>query len=323
MVQETYRRLAERVPADRIHVITNGDQVGAVRRHLPTLPAANILVEPSSRNTAACIGLAAVRIATADPDGIMIVLPADSFVDPIEDFVKVIDTACAAADADGEIVVLGIPPTFPSTGYGYIHRGKLIRECNGIRMYGVLEFKEKPDVKTATEFVKNGEYFWNGGSFIWRVSTIMNAFRQFMPELHAALQRIGASLGTAQEAGVIASEYDKLESTSIDYGVMERAPSVKVVEATYKWDDVGTWKSMENIIKPDAAGNVVDASAELIDTATCTVIGEPGHLIATIGVSDLIIIQTPDATLVCHRDRAQDVKKIVDLLHEKGMDQYL
>jgi len=323
MIQQTFHRLVQRVPVERIHVITNGDQVDGIQRHLPDLPAGNVVVEPCSRNTAACIGLAAARLAKADPDGIMVVLPADSYVDPVADFLKVTDIACQAAAAEGEIVVLGITPTFPSTGYGYIHRGRQISERDGIKVFDVLAFKEKPDLKVAGEFIRSGDYYWNSGSFMWRVSTIMNAFREFMPDLYAALQRIGDAIGTPRETEVIAAEYEKLQNVSIDYGVMEHARSVKVVEASYKWDDVGTWKSMENIFPADAAGNVVDATAELIDTARCTIVGDPGHLIAAIGVSDLVIIQTPDATLICHRDRAQEVKKIVDKLHEKGMDSYL
>ena len=323
MIQQTAHRLVRRVPVERIHVITNGDQVDGIRRHLPNLPAGNVVVEPCSRNTAACIGLAAARVAKADPDGVMVVLPADSYVDPVDDFLKVMDAACEVADAEGEIAVLGIAPTFPSTGYGYIHRGRQISERDGIKVFDVLAFKEKPDLETAHEFIRSGEYYWNSGSFLWKVSTIMNAFREFMPGLYAALQRIGDAIGTGREAETIADEYEKLPSVSIDYGVMEHARSVKVVEACYKWDDVGTWKSMENIFPADSAGNVVDAAAEMIDTARCTIVGDPGHLIAAIGVSDLVIIQTPDATLVCHRDHAQDVKKIVDKLHEKGMDSYL
>ena len=187
----------------------------------------------------------------------------------------------------------------------------------------MLEFKEKPDLSTATAFFESGSYYWNSGSFIWKVSTIVNALCEFMPELHAALQRIADSLGTPQEDQVLAAEYQGLQSISIDYGVMEYARNVKVVEATYAWDDVGSWRSIENLRGRDDAGNVLEGRALALDTNDCTVIGDPEHLIATVGVDNLIIVHTPDATLVCRKDKAQDVKKIVDILKEKGMTDLL
>jgi mannose-1-phosphate guanylyltransferase len=323
MIQETFHRLTGRIPAERIHVITNSDQVDGVREHLPALPASNIVAEPAGRNTAACIGLAAVRIANADPDGLMVIVPSDSFIDPAAAFLRVIDCACKAAEQNAAMVVIGIPPTFPSTGYGYIHRGGLISEESGVRLFEVLEFKEKPDLSTATGFFESGSYYWNSGSFIWKVSTIVNALCEFMPELHAALQRIADSLGTPQEDQVVAAEYQGLQSISIDYGVMEYARNVKVVEATYAWDDVGSWRSIENLRGRDDAGNVLEGRALVLDTNDCTVIGDPEHLIATVGVDNLIIVHTPDATLVCRKDKAQDVKKIVDILKGKGMTDLL
>ena len=323
MLQETFQRLVGRIPSGNVHIITNCEQTDGVCRHLPELPSENILVEPASRNTAACIGLAAVRIEKADPDGVMVIVPSDSWVDPAENFLKVIDVACKTAAQGPEMVVIGIPPTYPATGYGYIQRGSLVSESDGVRVFDVRAFKEKPDAKTAADFINSGNYYWNSGSFIWKVSTILDALREFMPNLYAALERIRESLGTPGEVQVVAREYEQAKSISIDYGVMEFARNVKVIEATYKWDDVGTWRSVENFAKPDANGNVVEARAEMIDTQNCTIAGDPDHLIATIGVNDLIIIQTPDATLVCHKDRSQDVKKIVDLLAEHGLDGFL
>ena len=323
MIQETFARLAKRIPPERITVVASADHAGRIRQHLPTLAPGNVVVEPAGRNTAACIGLATVRIARQDPDGIMVIVPADSYIDPAERFLDVIEAACAAAAIGDTMVVIGIPPTFPATGYGYIQRGALLSDERGIKVFDVRAFKEKPDGETAQRFLSSGQFYWNSGSFIWKVTTILQAFREFMPDLHAALQRIAAGAGTPVEERLVADEYARLKSVSIDYGVMEFARSVKVVEATYRWDDVGCWKSVEEHVERDPNGNVVDAKVEMIDTAGCTIVGEPGHLIATVGIKDLIVVHTPDATLVCHKSRAQDVKKIVDRLAEKGMEEYL
>jgi len=323
MIQLTFQWLVPRIPPERIHVVTNSDQLDGVREHLPDLPAANVIGEPCGRSTAACIGLAAVKIAKTDPEGIMVVTPADSHIDPPSALMDVIDLACKAAESGDAMVVIGIPPTYPATGYGYIHRGELIREESGVKIFDMLEFKEKPDSETAAEFVESGEYYWNSGSFIWKVSTIMEAFREFMPELHTALQRIAESLDTPQEKEVLVEQYEGLDSISVDYGVMEHARNVKVVEATYAWDDVGSWRSLENLRNRDAAGNVLEGKLLVLDSSNCTVIGNQDHLIATVGVDNLIIVHTPDATLVCRKDQAQDVKKIVDMLKERGMTQFL
>ena len=323
MIQQTFCRLTHRIPAERIHVVTNTEQADGVREHLPELPPANIIAEPCGRNTAACIGLAAVRIEKIDPDATMVIVPADSYIDPDSAFAELIDLACKTALQNGVMVVIGIPPTYPSTGYGYIHRGEPAGDECGLKVFDVLEFKEKPDAETAEQFVKNGSYYWNSGSFIWKVSTIMDAFREFMPDLHAALQQISAGLGTPREDEVVAARYQSLPSISIDYGVMEHARNVKVVEATYAWDDVGSWRSLENLLERDYAGNVAQGKLLMIDSTNCTVIGEPDHLLAIVGVTDLIVVQTPDATLICSKDQAQDVKKVVDLLAEAGMTEYL
>jgi len=323
MIRQTFRRLVPMIPAEQIHVVTNCDQLDGVREHLPELPAANLIGEPCGRSTAACIGLAAVRIAKTDPQGIMVITPSDSYIDPPSAFREVIDLACRTAHSGDAMVVIGIPPAYPSTGYGYIHRGRPAREESGVKVFDVLEFKEKPDGKTAAEFVRSGEYYWNSGSFIWKVSTIMEAFREFMPDLHAALGRIAESVGTPRENEVLAAQYEGLESISIDYGVMEYARNVKVVEATYVWDDVGSWRSIENLRERDAAGNVLEGKLLALDSSNCTVIGNQDHLIATVGIDNLIIVHTPDATLVCRKDQAQDVRKIVDILKERGMTQFL
>jgi len=322
MIQQTFRRLTGSIPPERIHVITNAEQVDGVISHLPQVPAENIVAEPCSRNTAACIGLAAVRIARHDPDGIMVVVPADSHIDSTDAFLEVLKAACTAAESADTMVIIGIPPTFPATGYGYIRRGRQVFDSSGVKLFEVQEFKEKPDELTAAEFLRTGEYYWNSGSFIWKVSTIMAAFEEFMPELHDALLRIADSLGSPREAEVVAAEYERMPNTSIDYGVMEFARNVKVVEATYGWDDVGSWQSIENVRERDAQGNVVDGNHIVLDTANCTIMGDD-HLIAAVGVEDLVIIHTPDATLVCRKDRAQDVRKVVDQLHEKGLHEYL
>ena len=323
LVQMAVERIGGRVPAEHILVVTNELQVALLREQLPQLPRENIVAEPCGRGSAACIGLGALLIEQKDPNGAMIALPADHAMRPVDHFLAAADVACNVAVQDEKLVIFGIPPRWPSPEFGYIHRGERTADVNGIEVFGVSAFKEKPDPATAQEFVNSGEYYWNSGMFLWTVPTILEAMKTHMPPLHAALCEMRKALGTDRQVAVIAEQYEPLANTTIDYGVMEKADNVEVVEADFYWDDVGTWPAVAQYHEPDAAGNVVIGEAELFDANDCLVRAEDGHLIGIVGADDLVVVHTPDATLVCPRARAGHVRELVDQLKKHGKTKWL
>ena len=325
LIAETLARLDGLVPVERTSIVTHESQVGPLMAALGVGPAPAVIEEPYGRDTAACIGLAAVHVRRADPDGVMLVMPADQVIRPVERFQQVMQAAAEVASDGDALVTFGIKPTYPATGYGYVHRGPLVREVDGIPVYEVRRFREKPAKETAEDYLASGDYYWNSGIFCWRASTILDCLERFTPELHAALERIAGAIATPAEATVLREAYEPLEKISIDYAVMERAETIRVVEADFEWSDVGSWASVARLrqAEADGEGNVVAADAALLDVADSLVIGEDGHLIGVIGLDDIVIVHTPDATLVCARDRAEDVKALVGFLEEKGLNDYL
>jgi len=324
MIQQTVERLQAAVPAESILIITNGAQAGAMREQLPALAPEQIVAEPCGRDTAACIGLAAFIIRQTDPDGVMGVFSADHVISPAEELARCIKEAAEVAREHGVLVAFGIKPRGPSELYGYIHRGEAVANRGGaLPAFKVAEFREKPDHSQAEEFVSSGEYYWNSGNFMWRVSAILDAIRTYLPELHRGLERIASALGTAAEDEAMAREYPKLPQISIDYGVMEKAPNAIVIEAPFEWDDVGSWNSVARHYPADEHGNVTLAPHAGVDTSDCILAGADGHLLATVGVRNLIVVHTDDATLVCDRNRASEVKTLVELLRSRGSNAYL
>ena len=323
MLQETARRLKRLAPPERTLVITTRAQVEETRRQLPDIPSENVVGEPMARDTAACIGLAAALVHKADPDGVMVVAPADHVIRPVSRFVAVLQAACDAAAAGDWLVTIGIKPTGPAEVYGYIRRGQKLRTARGRAVYRAAQFHEKPHRAVAEEFVRSGEWYWNSGLFVWRVGTILSALRRHKPDLFDAMMRIGAALGTKKSARVMQAQYSKLGRISIDYAVLEKADNVALIEADFEWDDVGSWLALERHFERDADGNVVAGMHEGVETRGCIVAGERGHLVATFGVSDLIVIHTPDATLVCHKTNAAQMKKLIETLGRKGKARFL
>jgi mannose-1-phosphate guanylyltransferase len=236
--------------------------------------------------------------------------------------------ACHVAELMAEehpraLVTFGIPPVYPATGYGYIHRGPELVHRQGITVYKVKEFKEKPVHDVAERFVVSGEYYWNSGIFVWKVATILSALREQQPKLFAAVQRIAEAWHTPEREAALRRDYEALERKSIDHAVMEHARDVLVVQAPFRWDDVGSWLAVERMQPQDADGNTVLASHCGIQTENCVLVADPGHLIATVGVKDLLIIQDGNATLVIDRKEEGTVKQIVELLKKKGLEKYL
>lgn len=321
MIQETVRRVEGLTDAAHIFVATNALYAPAIREQLPQLPAANIILEPEGRNTAPCIGLAALHIGRRDPDGVMAVLASDHVIGAPERFRELLGAAAQAAAATGGVVTLGIRPDRAETGYGYIKMGQAVATQSGV--YRVERFIEKPDSQTAADFLADGRYLWNSGMFVWRMATIRQLIATFMPEMHQGLTVIEAAWEKPEFETVLSREFGRFEKISIDYGVMERAPEVYVIPAAIGWDDVGSWTSLERLDALDPRGNVLAGpNVTLVESEGC--IFETGErLVAAIGLKDLIYVETEDAVLICPKHRAQDVKLILEKLKQTGKEAYL
>jgi mannose-1-phosphate guanylyltransferase len=316
MLQDAYQRLLPTIPAERILVGVGTDYIPSIREQLPNLPPGNIVAEPAGRGTAPAIGLGAQHIYNQDPDAIMVVVTADHHIADTEQFSRVLSAAVQAAETRS-LVTLGITPSFASTGYGYIHRGEERDKIGGFSVYQALRFTEKPDAATAREFVDSGRYSWNSGMFIWRVDAILAEFARLMPEFAAHLNEIGAAIGTTDERTVLERVWVDVQSETIDYGIMERAADVSVIPVSIGWNDVGSWKTLIPLLESDAAGNASIGEHILLDTRN-TLVYSPNKLVATIGLEEMVVIETDDALLICPQDMCQDVRKIVSLLRAQG-----
>jgi mannose-1-phosphate guanylyltransferase len=319
MLQQTVERIAPLVPAERILIITGADQAEAVRAQLPELPAANVVAEPCPRDTAACVGLAASIVARNDPDGTMIVMPADHVIRPPEKFRATVKAAVSVIDDDpSAFVTFGIKPTRPETGYGYIERGESLGDREGISVHKVVQFREKPDRATAERFLAEGRFAWNAGIFVWRARAILDSLALHRPQLAEALGRVRQALGTPDEARVLAREYPSMEKVPIDKAVMEKAPNVRVLEVIYDWNDVGDWRALTQLVAPDADGNTIQGPVHPVGTSNSIIVSDDGALIATLGVDGLVIVQSAGATLVARLDQLDRLKSLVEGLDKAG-----
>jgi mannose-1-phosphate guanylyltransferase len=324
MLQQTVARIEPLVPPERVLIITGEDQADAVRAQLPRLPAANVVAEPCPRDTAPCVGLAAWIVANKDPGATMIVMPADHVIEPPEKFRATVRAAVAVIDADpSAFVTFGIKPTRAETGYGYIERGAAYPAVDGIALHAVAQFREKPDRATAERFLAEGRFAWNSGIFVWRARAILDALKTHRPALATALERVGNALGTPGEAEAIAHEYPLLEKVPIDKAVMEKATNIRVLEVVYDWNDVGDWRALSTLLPPDARGNTTQGPVVAADTNGCIIVADDGGLVATLGVDDLVIVQSGGATLVARKDQLDKLKTLVDGLGAAGFGSVL
>ncbi len=324
LVQQAQDRIEAQVPAERTWVITAGMHRDTAREQLPSLPAERVIGEPCGRDTAACIGLGAALIGRQDPSATMLVMPADHVIEPVQEFRRAAGAAELLAEEHPQaLITFGIPPTYPSTGYGYVQRGQEIPGRQGVPVYRVQQFKEKPAADLAEKYVASGTYYWNSGIFVWKAATILDALRQQQPKLFAAVQRIALAWGTPQGEAVLRQEYEALDKVSIDFAVMEKAPEVLVVQAPFRWDDVGSWLALERMHPQDADGNTVLGPHCGLKTRNTLVVADAGHLIATVGVENLLIVQDGDVTLVADRRDEGTVKQLVETLKKKGLEKYL
>lgn len=324
LLQQAFDRIVELVGPAGVSIITNVLQVEQTVQQLPELASANIIGEPCGRDTAACIGLAAALVLQKDPGAHMIVLAADHLIQPTSAFHRAVQAADALVRQHPEaLVTFGIPPTRPATGYGYLRRDEAIGELEQTPIYRLKSFHEKPDLATAERFLSAGEYYWNSGIFCWRAATILGEIQRCVPTLHRAINAIADAWPTPQRDRVFREQYEPLKKISIDYAVMEQAQSVYMVEAPFQWDDVGSWLALERVHRPDEHGNVVLGTHRGHQTTGCIVVGNDQHLVATIGVRDLIVVHTPDVTLVADRRDEQSVKQLLARLEAEGFEQCL
>jgi mannose-1-phosphate guanylyltransferase len=324
LLQQAQERIEAQIRPEHTWIITAAAHCAEVGVQLPGLPKDHIVGEPCGRDTAACIGLGAALIARQDAAATMLVMPADHVIEPAQEFRRAAHVAAQFADENPQaLVTFGIPPTYPATGYGYIHRGAAFTDRQGVTAYRVKQFREKPNAEQAEQMLATGEYFWNAGIFVWKAATILQALKDNQPQLHAAVERIADAWPTPQRDAVFQKEYDALQRISIDYAVMEHAKEVLVVQAPFKWDDVGSWLALERMNPQDADGNTVQGLHCGVNTTHCVIAADQGRLIATVGVSNLLIIQDGDAVLVADKREEGNIKQIVELLKKKGLEKYL
>ncbi|AVD37392.1 mannose-1-phosphate guanylyltransferase [Clostridioides difficile] len=321
LINETINRIDSLAKKDDLFIVTNEKQLEALKDIVKDKCLdRNILPEPCARNTAAAIGFAAFNIMKKYGDGVMCVYPADHYIKEEKEFKSILEKAIYIAENNDKLVTIGITPTFPSTGYGYINfnRENTIEDV----AYEVVEFVEKPNYEIAKEYVNSKKYVWNSGMFVWKVSKILEDFKRYLPKVYEKLEEISKYLGTKEEVEKIKEIYPTIQSISIDYGIMERSNDVIVVPGDFGWNDVGSWDSLGAIYPTDDEGNIKRGENITIDTKN-SIIYSDDKLISTIGISDLIVVSTNDAVMVCRKDKAQDVKKIVEQLKEEDRQEYM
>ncbi len=317
MVNEAVERMATVIGKSNIFIVTADVQAPAmiIATQGKVFPR-NILAEPAARNTAACIGYAAMEILCKYGDGVMIITPADHYIEDVPALTEIFKTAILTAEEQDKLVTIGLKPTFPSTGFGYI---KYDAEVEGT-VKPVIEFKEKPDEETAKKYMESGRYAWNSGMFIWKASLILKKLEEYVPDVYEELKKIGESMNTPQEQEVLHEVYPNIRKISIDYAIMEPSASkgaVLVIPGDCGWNDVGSWDMMDILHKPDENNNVILGDALVADTKN-TIIYATSRTVTAVNIENIVIVETPDAIMVCRKDKAQEVKKIVDLLNSEG-----
>ncbi len=314
MIQQTVNRILPLVNKEDVLIVTNGLYQTLTLQQLPELKAENILCEPMGRNTAPCIGLAAAILQKRVGDCLMVVLSSDHLIVDEQGFLNVLNTAISVATENENIVTIGISPTYPETGFGYIHYDAQNIQ-NGV--YAVEKFVEKPNYETALAYLATGEYLWNSGMFVFKVSTIMEQFKRFMPKLYEGLQRIVQAVDTPDYNAVLREEFEHFDSVSIDYGVMEHAKNIYTIPGNFGWDDVGSWTAVGRIHDKDEYDNAIQGDVLALETNGCTIYGGK-RLVTTMGISDLVIVDTEDVLMICNKDQAQQVKVFLEALRNRG-----
>ncbi|MBI5522116.1 MAG: mannose-1-phosphate guanylyltransferase [Desulfarculus sp.] len=322
LLQQTVERLKPLAGPERVLVVTGLGHAQGVREQLPAVPSGQILAEPLARNTAAAAGLAAAWVAKRDPGAVCLVLPADHLITDESLFMATLERAIAVARAEDVLVTLGLTPRYPATGFGYIETGQVLDQ-NPPQVRRVAAFHEKPALATAQEYLESGRHLWNSGMFAWRAEVLLSEISRHLPELAAGLNELAPHLGTPGQDAALAEIYPRLPSISVDHGVLEKSPNLRVVKADFGWSDLGSWEAVAELWPADQADNVCQDGRLLAIEAQGNVVAAGGRLIALLGVKDLVAVVTDDVLLILPKQRCQDVRQVIENLKEHGLDQYL
>ena len=325
MIRQTVARLEYLVSPDRILVVTNRSLIDSVQRQLPELPSSSLVGEPCKRDTAPCIGLAALLVSRKDANATMAVMPADHVIRPTESFQAAIRQATNLVNQHPEkIVTFGIRPSYAAEIFGYIQRGAMVEMSAGSApTYQVEKFREKPDAVAAAKYLASGDFYWNSGIFVWRAKTIQDALAKHQPKMLAHLQTIVDAWETDSRQKIFQREFTAIEGLSIDYAVMEHATDVAVIEAPYEWDDLGGWQSLARLAGCDADGNTLIGRHLAMQTSETIIKSSEDHLVVALGLTNCIIVHTPDATLVANKHDEESIRAVVRELEARGWDEYL
>jgi mannose-1-phosphate guanylyltransferase len=329
MIWETVDRLQSFIAPEKIFIVTSRSQAQDLHREVPQIPVNNLLLEPVGRNTAPCLCLAALHIQKKSPQAVMVVLPADHFISDRQGFLRTLRTAAKFAETQNVLVTLGVKPREPETGYGYIQKGEALGMAQGMPVFRAKAFREKPTLPKARAYLRRGDYFWNSGMFIWQAGVFLEAVKKFLPPLYSEMMPLQNFLGTPRERRALERIYARVQSVSVDYGIMEKADNVALLEAQFSWNDVGSWAALGKIWPQDEKGNALSGGTSparrkilAIDSAGCLIRGEE-KLIAVIGLKDTIVVESGNAFLVCPRERSQEVRKVLQELTKRGWKEYL
>lgn len=329
MIRETVERVRPFVSPEKILIVTSRSQAEDLHRQIPQIPPGNILIEPMGKNTAPCLCLAALYIKQRSPQAVMVVLPADHYIADRRGFLRTLGEAAGFAARQNFLVTLGVQPTEPETGYGYIQKGEILNAADGIQVFQAKAFREKPSRPKALSYLRRGDYLWNSGMFIWKVEVFLEAIKKYLPDLYRGMMVLRDSLGTSRERLLLEKIYKRIQPVSVDYGIMEKADNVALMEAKFPWNDVGSWEALAKIWPKDKAGNALksgDRAAQgkvlAIDSSGCLIRSEE-KLIAVIGLKDVVVVEAGNAFLVCPRQRSQEVRRVLQELNDKGWKEYL
>ena len=321
LIQWTFERFSRFIPVENIYIVTSGEYAGIVKEQLADLPEQNIVSEPSRKNTAPCVAYISFKIKQKNPDATLIIAPSDHMILDIDEFITISNEALSFAEQRKSFVTLGIKPTYPNTGYGYIQHET---EATAPNVYKVKTFTEKPDAGLAKTFFESGDFLWNGGIFIWRVEDILSAFEKYQPEMYEVFAVEADAFNTTEEKEAIDRIYSLCTNISIDYAIMEHADNVYVIPSSFGWSDLGTWNSAYDNLEKDYFGNAVSANNVIvIDAVKCMVAAPHQKLVVLQGLQDFIVVDTPDVLLICQRDKEQAIKEYVAEVKRSKGDMYL
>ena len=329
MIWETVERVSHFIAPEKIFIVTSRSQAKDLHHEVPEVPKCNLLVEPVGRNTAPCLCLAALHIQKLDPEAVMVALPADHLIANRRGFLRTLRAAVGFAEKQNFLMTLGVRPTEPATGYGYIQKGETLGRINGMPVFRAKAFREKPTLPKARVYMRRGDYFWNSGMFVWKVGIFLAAVEKFLPQLFGEMMTLQAFLGTPREVALLKKIYPRLQPISVDYGVMEKADNVALIAAQFSWSDVGSFAALGKIWPKDKNGNALMEGKQAgrgkilaIDSSGCLIRGEE-KLIATIGLKDMVVVEAGNAFLVCPMERSQEVRRVLQELQGKGWKEHL